>query len=82
MFKTAFLVLSLPTAISGFIKLRLLLEVAIIFQPILEYITTKDTIGTRKKTIEENSYKNEGTLIIAQKAEEFTFLLENGSLKS
>ena len=55
--RTAFLVLSLLVLVdpSPVIRLCLLLLVVTILQPIMVYITTSDTIGTKKKMIEENS---------------------------
>ena len=55
--RTAFLVLSLLVLLepSPVIKLCLLLLVVTILQPIMEYITTREIIGTTKKMIEENS---------------------------
>ena len=54
---TAFLVLSLPWVLELSPVMRLCLRLAVVttLQPIMEYITTSDTIGTTKNTIEENS---------------------------
>ena len=54
---TAFLVLSLPWVLELSPVMRLCRRLAVVttLQPIMEYITTSDTIGTTKNTIEENS---------------------------
>ena len=79
---TAFLVLSLPWVLELSPVMRLCLRLAVVttLQPIMEYITTSDTIGTTKNTIEENSYSSGGMSSMAQKAEEATSSLEYGSL--